>query len=200
MSILRALILLAFMVVCAGCHAEAAPIVPAGRNAATLYGDVDQDSANKVIAQIQEANRSESVAPIFLYINSRGGDILAGGMIVDAMTASRRPIYTVAVGQAASMAAVIHSYGSRRYMAPHAVLMFHNASVGAQDELPHMIQRLTLIYRMWASYEQHIADRAGIPVDEFRAHEAAQWWLTAEDAVAARLADGIGSSAQYPVQ
>jgi|GEM_PF-3980914 len=200
MSILRALILLAFMVVCAGCHAEAAPIVPAGRNAATLYGDVDQDSANKVIAQIQEANRSESVAPIFLFINSRGGDILAGGMVVDAMAASRRPVYTVAIGQAASMAAVIHSYGSRRYMAPHAVLMFHNASMGAQDELPHMMQRVALIYRMWTAYEQHVADRAGLPLEEFRAREASQWWLTAEEAVGAHMADGIGQSPQYPIQ
>jgi len=183
-----------------GCTAVAAPALAAPeRNAATLYGDVDQDVANKVIGQIQDANEQDSTAPIFLYINSRGGDILAGGMIVDAMAASRRPIYTVAVGQAASMAAVIHSYGAKRYMAPHAVLMFHNASMGAQDELPHMIQRVTLIYRMWMGYEQYIADRAGMPLDEFRAHEASQWWLTAEDAVAAHMADGIGSSPKYPL-
>lgn len=195
---IAAFLLMVFM---SGCTAVASPALAApNRNAATLYGDVDQDSANKVIAQIHEANAKDSAAPIYLYINSRGGDILAGGMIVDAMTASRRPIYTVAIGQAASMAAVIHSYGAQRYMAPHAVLMFHNASMGAQDELPHMIQRVTLIYRMWSGYEQHIADRAGMPIDEFRAHEAAQWWLTADDAVEAHMADAIGSSPRYPVQ
>lgn len=98
--------------------------------------------------------------------------------------ASRRPIYTVAIGQAA----------------PHAVLMFHNASMGAQDELPHLIQRVSLFVRICATYEQHISERSGMPVDEFRAHEAMQWWMTADEALAAGMADAIGLSPRYPVQ
>jgi hypothetical protein len=72
--------------------------------------------------------------------------------------------------------------------------------MGGQDELPHVMARVALIARMWAGYEQHIADVAGLSVDEVRAHEALQWWLLPDEALAAHLIHGVALSQRYPVQ
>jgi ATP-dependent protease ClpP protease subunit len=85
-------------------------------------------------------------------------------------------------------------------MTPHAILMFHNASMGLQDELPHVMQRVALIARLWGGYETHIAKRAGMSVSAFRLHEAMQWWLTADEAIDAHMADSVAVLPGYPTE
>jgi ATP-dependent Clp protease protease subunit len=104
----------------------------------TLYGDVDERTASIVVSQIQAANRLRTSAPILMFIDSPGGSVLAGNRIVDAMQASRRPIYTVDVEFAASMAAYIWAFGEQRYMMPRAILMLHDASLEGDGELDHL--------------------------------------------------------------
>lgn len=167
-------------------------------NSVTLYGEVSPENAAKLIAGIQEANEQKTDDPIYLYINSPGGDVLSGGMIVDAMSASRRPIYTVAVGMAASMAAFIHTYGAKRYMAPHSVLMFHRASVGMEDDLSHIAERIALVNRIVAEYEQHLSKLTGLSIAEIQAHENTQWWMLPAEALKNHLIDGVLNPSKYP--
>lgn len=165
-----------------------------------LYGEIDEKMAADVIEQIQAANREKSAKPIFLFINSPGGSILDGGRIIDAMLASRRPVVTVCVSFCASMGAMTFEYGAKRVMFRHAVLMFHEASMGSQGDLSHVSAQVALVNRIVAGYEVDIAKRAGLTVDEYRAHEAAQWWLLTDEAVAARMADLSGATSDYPAR
>lgn len=165
----------------------------------TLYGTVNEASAHQVISAIQAANRdTKNHDPIILYIDSGGGELFAGASIVDAMDASRRPVWTVDVRFAASMAAIIHSYGAKRYMLPRAVLMHHEASGGVEGSPAQMASRLASVSAIVEGFEKHVAKVAHLSLAEFRAREARNWWMLAEDAVKAHLADEIVNPPQYP--
>lgn len=174
------------------------PVVAPDTNSLTLYGEVSQESAAKLIAGIQADNEQKTDAPIYLYINSPGGDVISGGMIVDAIAASRRPIYTVAIGMAASMGALIHTYGVKRYMAPHSILMFHRASIGMEDDLSHIQERINVINRIVAEYEQHLAKLTGLSIAEIQGHENTQWWMLPAEAQKNHLIDGVLNPSKYP--
>ncbi len=109
-----------------------------GIAAVTLYGKVSDEAAATLIEQIQAANKENTSKPILLYINSPGGSVLAGGLIIDAMEASRRPIITVCTSACISMAFYVFEHGSKRLMLPHSLLMAHEMSAGVDGDLGHM--------------------------------------------------------------
>jgi ATP-dependent Clp protease protease subunit len=164
----------------------------------TLYDEINDETAAAVIQQIQTANKAESVKPIYLFINSPGGDVGAGGSIIDAMKASKRPITAVCVSLCASMAAIIFEHGSQRQMFGHSTVMFHEASASLQGSLSHMLSRLTLYMHMVSGYEIKIAALASMPVEEFRVRELREWWLPSDEALAAHLCDSVTEFADYP--
>jgi ATP-dependent Clp protease protease subunit len=164
----------------------------------TLYGEVDVVHAHDLIACIEIANREKSEAPIALYINSPGGSVLEGGIIIDAMQASRRPIYAIDVGYAASMSAIIFEYGTKRFMHARSVVMFHEASASFDGSMSHIDTRIILLHRILADYETHVAVLAGITPEDLRIREMAEWWLLPMDAVGQGLADAVIVESNYP--
>lgn len=173
-------------------------VAPQSSDKIKLYDEINAETAAVVIEQIQAANKAQDGGPIYLFINSPGGDVGAGGNIIDAMKASKRPVITVCVSLCASMAAITFEYGSKRQMMGHSTVMFHEASASLQGSLSHMLSRLTLYMRMTAEYETKISGMAGIPVEEFRVHELREWWLQPDEAMAAHLADSIATFTDYP--
>jgi ATP-dependent Clp protease protease subunit len=165
----------------------------------TLYGEVNETSAHDTIEAIQAANKVKTNAPIMLYIDSPGGSVIWGGLIVDAIEGSRRPVWTVNVNIAASMAAIIYTYGAQRVMFNHAILMFHNASGGFSGTVPEAGSQLAMVQRLFAGYERHIAEQAKLTIEELRAKESENWWLLADEAMAAHLADRTSSAGAFPV-
>lgn len=164
----------------------------------TLYGEVNAKSAGDVIDAIHAANKLGLRKPILLFLNSPGGSVLSGNMIIDAMESSRRPVVTINVGLCASMCAIAFEHGHRRLTTRNAILMLHEASAGTEGDLSHMASQVMLWMRVVARHERYIADRAGMPVEVLRAHEQSQWWLLSEDAIDAHLADAIISPSDYP--
>lgn len=156
-----------------------------------LYGVVDDGNATKIAMAIQEANAAKDDSPIYLVINSGGGSLSSGGLIVDVMAQSRRPVYTICISYCASMAAWIHQHGVKRYMFPHAVLMFHQASFGAEDSVPRLISRANAVEKLTTMFEQVVAERTHLTLEEVQRREANQWWVVAEEAIKEKLADGI---------
>lgn len=161
----------------------------------TLYGEVNGQSTHDLIGCIEVANRATTDTAIVLYINSPGGSVFDGGMIVDAMISSRRPIVTVDVGYAASMAAYIWTYGTKRYVHPHAMLMFHQATASIDGSESQLEGRVRLLHRITAEYRAHLVSLVG---DEATKHNLEEWWLLPEDAVTLHLADGILIEGDYP--
>jgi ATP-dependent Clp protease protease subunit len=101
-----------------------------------LGGDVDDDLANIIIAQILFLESEDPEKDINLYINCPGGQITAGMAIYDTMQYVRCPVSTLCFGQAASMGAVLLAAGTqgKRYALPHARILLHQPWGGYQGQ------------------------------------------------------------------
>jgi ATP-dependent Clp protease protease subunit len=97
-----------------------------------LWGAVDDESAEKIVKRLLYLN-STGKDGITLYVNSPGGVISAGLAIYDAMQASKCPVSTVCMGQAASMGAVLLCAGAKgkRLAWPHARVMIHQPLISS---------------------------------------------------------------------
>jgi len=95
-----------------------------------LSGEVSEESANIVKAQIAFLDNKDSEKPILLYIDSPGGSCTAGLGIIDTMDAAKAKVYTICDGLAASMGAVILASGDKRFSTKNSTIMFHQASSG----------------------------------------------------------------------
>jgi ATP-dependent Clp protease protease subunit len=170
------------------------------QNTVTLYGEVNDSSAYQVIKKIHDLQDVDTDKPIVMFIDSGGGSVLSGLRIIDAMQASKRPVYTVVVGTAASMAAYIHQYGVKRYMLPHAILMFHQARLTIpSDQLEHAENRITMLKMLILDVNLNAAKRTGMPVQELIQREANEYWILADEALTKHFVDGIVAPNKYPV-
>merc|ERR1712118_572992 len=92
-----------------------------------LNGQVDEDAANLLVSQLLWLELEEPGVPIRLIINSSGGKLFGGFAVVDAMRWISSPVYTICLGRAESMAAVILAAGKpgHRGILPNARVMIH---------------------------------------------------------------------------
>jgi len=168
-------------------------------NSIALYGDIDNELAAKVIKRIHEL-QDGSENPIFICIDSNGGDVYAGLKIIDAMRASKRPIYTIAIGKAESMAIYIHQYGVKRYMLPHSFFMLHNASVSFSDnpDAEKALNRMTMIRYLIIDLNRNVSNRTGVPMQELAYRENNEWWILPDEALARHFVDDVINPSYYP--
>jgi ATP-dependent Clp protease protease subunit len=135
----------------------------------------------------------QTVEPLYIELNSPGGDVLEGAMILSAIEAAHGPVYTICNKLCASMAAIIFEHGTYRYAVDRSFVMFHPASGGSQGELDKMVSRLKSVQRFVGKMEAYIAKRAGITFEQYKSLSGVELWLDAEDAVNAVFADKIVS-------
>ena len=100
-----------------------------------LWGQVDEKSARHLVERMLYLD-SVSEEEIQLYISSPGGYVTSGFAIYDTMLSLNSPVSTICTGLAASMASIILSAGAkgRRFVQPHAKVMIHQPSGGAQGQ------------------------------------------------------------------
>ena len=101
-----------------------------------LGGEVDDDVANSIIAQMLFLEADDPDKDIYLYINSPGGSVSAGLAIYDTMQYLRCEVCTICVGLAASMGAFLLAAGAKgkRKALPHAEIMIHQPLGGARGQ------------------------------------------------------------------
>lgn len=138
------------------------------------------------------------IATIELLINSPGGDAFDGLAMVNVLRA--HPARTVAVvqGIAASAASFIACAADECVMAPNSTMMIHDAwgvCVGNADD---MLSFGTVLDQLSGNLADIYAAKSGKAVDEMRDAMKAESWYTAEEAVAAGLADSVGSPEPEP--
>lgn len=99
----------------------------------TVNGQVEPNMAMSVTQQLLYLDAQDQTKPIVMYINSPGGSVSDGLMVVDTMNYIKAPVYTVVVGLAASMGTIIASSGEKghRYMLPNAEYLIHQPMGGA---------------------------------------------------------------------
>lgn len=101
-----------------------------------LGKEIDDKLANEIIGVLLYLDSEDNKKPIYLYINSAGGSVIAGLSIYDTMQHIKSPVVTINVGVAASMASFLLAAGEKgkRIALPHSRVMIHQAMGGAQGQ------------------------------------------------------------------
>jgi len=157
-----------------------------------LNSQVDYYSMKEATESLKKLEQ-ESNEPIFLWIDSPGGSVIDGATLISQMEASKAPVYTVCARLCASMGAMIHSYGHKRYALDRALLMYHPATGGVQGQVPNMISVLKTIQRYIDKMNFNVINRSGgkLTREDFENLVAYEIWIDSEDALDKGLLDSI---------
>ena len=157
-----------------------------------LVGPITDDLATMVISQLLYLD-SVGGEPIQLYINSSGGCVSAGLAIYDTMKSLRNEVWTVCMGQAASMAAVLFSGGEKthRYVLPHSEVMIHQPSGGINGQATDIVIAADHIKELRSELNKLLAENCGKSMEEIRDKMERDFWMNAEMAIAFGIADEI---------
>ena len=160
-----------------------------------VIGDeITDDLASVVIAELLYLEAENPEEPIYLYINTPGGSCSAGLSIIDTMNFIKCPVYTFVTGTAASMGSVIFASGEKghRLMLPHAKVMLHQVSFGAQGN----IQDNVISYEEGVKINDTLMTMlgelsGGKSMEEIKKLTVRDLWLTAEESVEFGIADKV---------
>jgi ATP-dependent Clp protease protease subunit len=158
-------------------------------NVTYLSNEVTEESVNNIIARIQE--NEDSGKDLYIIINSPGGSVFAGARLIAYMEASTVNVNTVCVSLCASMSAQLFEHGKKRYMIDGAGLMFHQASGGVEGPVKGMKNLLGYVDREVQKLDAYVADRSGISRKAWDDLVSVDYWVAADDAIQAKLADGL---------
>jgi len=154
---------------------------------------IDDTIANLIMAQLLHLESDDPDKDIFLYINSPGGSITSLFAIYDTMQYIKPDVNTVCMGMAASAAAVILAGGAKgkRYALPHARVMLHQPSGGAQGQASDIEIQARLIVQMREQLNEILAEHTGQTVEKVTADTERDYWMLADEAKEYGAIDGI---------
>ncbi|MEU7869454.1 ATP-dependent Clp protease proteolytic subunit [Dactylosporangium sp. NPDC049140] len=155
---------------------------------------IDDASANDVMAQLLTLESTEPDRDITLYINSPGGSFTAMTAIYDTMLYVRPDILTVCLGQAASAAAVLLAAGTpgKRLALPHSRIIIHQpATEGGYGQGSDIEIQAREIMRMRTQLEDMVSRHSGQPVEKVRKDIDRDKILTADEAKEYGLVDNV---------
>lgn len=158
-----------------------------------LGGEVDDESANLIVAQLLFLEMEDPDSDISLYINSPGGSITAGMAILDTMRYIRPQVRTVCVGMAASMAAILLMAGEKgkRLALPNAEVMIHQPLGGVQGQATDVAIRADWLIRTKKKIAGMMAEMTGQPLRKIQGDIERDYFMTAEEALDYHIIDEI---------
>jgi len=154
---------------------------------------IDDTIANLVMAQLLHLESDDPDKDIFLYINSPGGSITSLFAVYDTMQYIRPDVSTVCMGMAASAAAVILAGGAKgkRYALPHARIMLHQPSGGAQGQASDIEIQARLIVQMREQLNEILAEHTGQDLSKVETDTERDYWMLAGEAKEYGVIDGL---------
>ncbi len=158
-----------------------------------IDSDIDDITANLVIAQLLFLEGEDPDRDIFLYINSPGGLITSGLAIYDTMQYVRTDVSTICIGQAVSMAAVLLCAGAKgkRYALPNARLMIHQPLGGAQGQATDVEIAAKEIIRNRELIEEILVKHTGQNRGNIHKDADRDFYMSAKEAVDYGLVDEV---------
>jgi len=160
-----------------------------------LGGNIDDESANAIVAQMLFLSNDDPKADISLYINSPGGSVSAGLAIFDTMRFVRCDVATYCIGLAASMGAVLMCGGTKgkRYLLPNSRMLLHQPLLGGimEGSATDLAIEAEEIIRLRRRLYELVAGCTGKPVDAVEKDCDRNLWLDAQQALTYGLADKI---------
>jgi ATP-dependent Clp protease protease subunit len=158
-----------------------------------LGTQVDDTSANLIMAQLIHLESEDPDKDISLYINSPGGSVTALLGIYDTMQYIRPDVSTICLGWAASAAAVILAAGAtgKRYALPHSTVVLHQPHGGAQGQSVDIDIQAREILRLRALVDELLARHTGQPVEKIARDTDRDFILDARRALEYGLVDEV---------
>ncbi|XP_021669557.1 ATP-dependent Clp protease proteolytic subunit 2, mitochondrial [Hevea brasiliensis] len=149
-----------------------------------INGPINDDTAHVVVAQLLFLESENPSKPIYMYLNSPGGQVTAGLAIYDTMQYIRSPINTICLGQAASMASLLLAAGTKgeRKSLPNATIMIHQPSGGYSGQAKDMTIHTKQIVRVWDSLNQLYSKHTGQSIDVIQKNMDRDYFMTPEEA------------------
>ena len=158
-----------------------------------ISGEVNDEMANAICAQLLFLQSQDPKKEISCYVNSPGGSVTAGLAIYDTMQFVKCPIATYCVGQAASMGAVLLASGEkgRRFALPHARIMVHQPSGGAEGKATDIEITAKEILRLKDVLNGILAKHSGKEFADVVKDTERDYFMSAEEAKAWGLIDEV---------
>lgn len=158
-----------------------------------LGEDVNEHTANLVVAQLLHLAYEDSKKDIKLYINSPGGSVYDGLAIYDTIQYIKPDVMTIGIGLQASMGSFLLSSGTKgkRFALPNSRIMMHQPSSGTQGKVTD--QEITLRESVFIKkrLNEMLAKNTGQKVSKIEKDADRDYWMSAEEAKAYGLIDEV---------
>ena len=158
-----------------------------------LDGEVNEQSASVIVAQLLFLESEDPDKDIYFYINSPGGMVTDGHAIYDTMNYIKCDVHTICLGLAASMGAFLLSGGTKgkRYCLPNAEVMIHQPSGGAKGQATEIEIAYKSIQATKDRLNRLLAKHTGQPYEKVCADTERDHYMTAEEAKEYGLVDAV---------
>lgn len=158
-----------------------------------IDGEIDDFSADLVVAQILFLESENPDKDISIYINSPGGSVTAGLAIYDAMQYVKCDIQTICIGQAASMGAILLAGGTKgkRFALPSCRVMIHQPRGGVQGQESDIAVQAKEILRLKKLSIKYLAEKCGKTEDEIAKDMERDFFMSADEALAYGIVDKV---------
>ena len=158
-----------------------------------LGGEVTDDEANLIVAQMLFLEGDDPDKDIILYINSPGGSITAGMAIYDTMQYIRCDVSTICIGMAASMGAFLLAAGAKgkRRALPNGEILIHQPLGGARGQATEVAIHAEQLIKTREKMNRILAERTGQSVEQIALDTERDHYMTAEEALKYGLIDEI---------
>jgi ATP-dependent Clp protease protease subunit len=158
-----------------------------------LGGEINDTTADLVVAQLLFLEAEDPDKDIILYINSPGGSVSAGFAIYDTMQYIKPDISTICIGRAASMGAFLLAAGAKgkRLALPNSDIMIHQPLGGTQGQAEDIRIQAEKIIEIRERINKILSERTGQPIERITKDTDRDYYMTAEEAVAYGIIDEV---------
>ncbi len=158
-----------------------------------ITGEIDDNVANTVVAQLIYLEGKNADKDISLYINSPGGSITAGMAIYDTMKYIKCDVSTICVGLAASMGAFLLAAGTKgkRMCLPNSEVMIHQPLSGVQGQVTDIQITAKHVTKIKERMNKMLAENCGQPLEKVEADVERDNWMSAVEAKEYGLVDKV---------
>lgn len=162
---------------------------------------INDGVANAVIAQLLFLQMEDPKKDVHIYINSPGGSLTAGMAIYDTMNFLNCEVVTYCVGQAASMATILLSAGTKgkRFALPNSSVMIHQPYGGATGQSSDITIVANEILRWRRKINEILSKNTGKPIEQIEKDSDRDFYMTAQQAVEYGIVDRVIESKRETV-
>ena len=162
-----------------------------------LNSSIDLCSVEEVVKHIIRYNMEDSGIsvedrkPIMLYITSPGGDVYAGFELIDVITNSKTPVYTINLGYQFSMGFLLGLSGHKRFATKHAKFLWHDGTSGALNSSAKVRDEIEFQSRNEDRVRQFILEHTKIDPELYDSKLRVEWYMFADEAKELGVVDYI---------